>query len=89
MKKPEKKLHTHDSIPGYFGGLEDNCIICICNKMVDDYEKFLPSETEIYQIILQIKDRNLDSMDEFIEEMKVAHAIAKRIGVSNDKRKED
>jgi len=37
------------------------------------------SEEEIYKIILQIKNRDLNSMDEFLEEMKITKAISQEM----------
>ena len=46
MKRPEKEIHTHNSIPGYFDGLDEGCSVCIKNKAIDDFTAFLPSEEE-------------------------------------------
>jgi len=32
----EKNLHSHNSIPSYTADLEEGCIICINNKLVDE-----------------------------------------------------
>lgn len=54
MKRPEKELHTHNSIPNYVDGLEEGCITCVRNKAIDDYEKFLPTSDEIEEIIYRV-----------------------------------
>lgn len=39
-KKPEKKLHRHNSIPCYFGGEDEGCAVCIRNRAYDEWEKY-------------------------------------------------
>ena len=46
MKKPEKILHTHDSIPSYTSGLEDGCIVCVRNKAIADCEEYYKEEVK-------------------------------------------
>ncbi len=32
---PQKEIHSHNSIPGYFDGLDEGCCICIKNQALD------------------------------------------------------
>lgn len=41
--------------------------------------KLVADEMVLYQIMLQVKNRNLTSMDEFLEEKKIAHELAIRL----------
>jgi len=40
MKKPEKILHNHNSIPGYFDGEDEGCSVCIRNRACENWEKW-------------------------------------------------
>ena len=55
------------------------------NQAIDNYEKFLPSEEEIVDILMMQDD--LRSGEEYVDFMRrLAKAIAKRIGMSDDKK---
>ncbi len=69
MKKPEKKVFN--SIMDY--SAESRNMIHSYNQAIDDYEKFLPSEEEILNI--------LDEFGKHTPDIHRAKVIAKRIGV--------
>ena len=60
--KPKLELHTHNSIPCYFDGLDEGCSICIRNQAIEDYEAWLPSLKEIDRIIQQNGYKTIEEM---------------------------
>lgn len=52
MNKPEKKLHCH----GYTDGLEENCIVCIRNQAIEDYEKYHIEHIKDIEKLLNAKE---------------------------------
>jgi len=76
MKKPEKELHNHNSIPSYTADLEEGCIFCVRNQAIEEYEKFLPSVDEIEQIIWRFSEYDLDDLNVCLN---IAEAIHRRL----------
>ena len=46
LTRPEKKLHTHDSIPSYTSDIDNGCIECIKNKLIDDMSAYQNQQME-------------------------------------------
>ncbi len=44
--KPKKKLHNHNSIPGYYDGLEDECYMCFENHIIKQYDAYILERLE-------------------------------------------
>jgi len=82
MKKPEKIDHR------YKGELVSSAERDLYNQAIDDYEKFLPSEEEIREMLFKLLEHNfMGDMRLHDKELNgqesiayLAKAIAKRIG---------
>ena len=82
MKKPEKKedlFINYDSKTCCLGHTQDVFLNRGYNQAIDNYEKFLPSETELRKIYTDEIGMYVGAMDKF--ECRAIKAIAKRIGV--------
>lgn len=54
--KPEKLLHTHNSIPSYTADLDDGCIWCIRNQAIMDMEAY-------YEPIVKELQERIDTLN--------------------------
>ena len=41
-----RRLHPHDSIPSYTANLENGCVACVRNQVLDDVRSLLSKEDE-------------------------------------------
>jgi len=55
---PKQELHTHNSIPSYTADLDEGCVICSHNKILENTAEHLAkrvaSDFDVAQVILEI-----------------------------------